>query len=213
MKILIADDHATNRKLLTAILSAQNYEVQEVSNGGEALTALKNVREPLVALLDWQMPVLAGVDVCRQARKEANADLLFLVIVTVRDSATDIVEGLHAGANDYVTKPFDKAELLARVAIGSQVVQLREALLTRVKELEEAMAHIKQLKGLLPICSYCKKIRDDQDYWQEIERYISIHSDTKFSHGICPPCFEKFSEGLGFSKEDARQILNRMAAY
>jgi YesN/AraC family two-component response regulator len=136
------------------------------------------------------MPLLSGVDVCREARKAVSGKLHFLVMVTVRDGAQDIVDGLDAGANDYITKPFDNAELLARVRVGSQMVELQQSLATRVRELETAMAHIKQLKGLLPICGYCKKIRADENYWQEVEGYIIGHADVQFSHGVCPDCFE-----------------------
>ena len=200
MTILVADDHELNRKLLNSVLSAEGYDVHEARDGGEALEYLKNATEPLVALLDWQMPVLAGIDVCREARKGSNANLLFLVIVTVRDSTHDIVTGLQAGANDYIKKPFDNAELLARVRIGVQMIELQESLARRVRELEDALAHIKQLRGLLPICSYCKKIRDDQNYWQQVERYISDRTEVTFSHGICPECMRSVLEELETSK-------------
>ena len=215
MTILVADDHELNRKLLGALLSAKGYNVQLAKDGGEALAALKYASEPMVALLDWQMPVLSGIDVCRDARTGANANLLFLVIVTVRDSAEDIVAGLRAGANDYVTKPFDSAELLARVAIGSQMVELRQSLILRVRELEDAMAQIRQLKGLLPICSYCKKIRNDQNYWQEVVEYISAHAEVKFSHGCCPACAEKHIrphlESIGCPEEEIKKTMSEFS--
>ncbi len=191
MTILIADDRETNRKLLRAILRAEGYAVQEASDGGEALAALQAVSGPCVALIDWEMPVLPGIDVCRAARKQPNANLLFLIIVTVRDSSQDVVAGLEAGANDYMTKPFDNTELLARVRIGTRMVELQESLARRVDELEAAAAQIKQLKGILPICGYCKKIRDDTDYWQMVEEYIETHTEALFSHGVCPECFDR----------------------
>jgi len=207
MTVLVADDHEINRRLLDAILSTGGYKVQRASDGAEALAVLKNAKEPLVALLDWEMPEIAGIDVCREARKEANADLLFLIIVTVRDHPHDIVSGLEAGANDYITKPFENAELLARVKIGKQAVEMRQVLARRVAELEGAMAQIKQLKGLLPICSYCKKIRNDADYWQEVESYIAAHTDTKFNHGICPACLEKHFGEYEVTQEKRKQII------
>ena len=190
MTILVADDHETNRKLLRAILSAESYNVQETKDGGEALAALQSMNGPCVALIDWQMPVHDGIEVCREARNRANANLLYLIIVTSRDSAQDIVTGLEAGANDYMTKPFNNAELLARVRIGCQMVELQESLARRVRELEAAMGQIKQLKGILPICGYCRKVRDDKDYWLEVERYIEKQTEVEFSHGVCPDCFE-----------------------
>jgi len=190
MTILVADDHETNRKLLCEILAAEGYAVRSVADGGAALAALQARGGPCVGLIDWQMPVHSGIEVCREARRGANPHALFLILVTVRDSPQDIVTGLQSGANDYIKKPFDQAELLARVRLGVQMIELQQALTLRVQELEAAVAEIKQLKGLLPICGYCKKIRDDHDYWQDVELFVAQHADVKFSHGICPDCFE-----------------------
>ncbi len=97
---------------------------------------------------------------------------------------------MQSGANDYVIKPFDRAELQARVRVGQNVVELQRSLAQRVRELEEALSQVQQLQGLLPICSYCKKIRDDRNYWQQVETYVSRHTQMRFSHGICPDCWE-----------------------
>src|SRR5207237_6416573 len=101
-----------------------------------------------------------------------------------------IVTGLTAGADDYIVKPFQRDELHARVRVGERLLELQATLADRVKELEAALARVKLLHGLLPICSYCKKVRDDQNYWQQVESYISAHSGVQFSHGICPGCYE-----------------------
>ncbi|HEY0257982.1 MAG TPA: response regulator, partial [Candidatus Methylacidiphilales bacterium] len=186
----IADDHDVNRKLLNAILSKAGYEVIEASNGVAALAVLQNATAPLVGLIDWEMPEMEGVEVCLQARTRKPAPPLFLILVTVRDTKQDVVAGLEAGANDYVTKPFDQTELLARVKIGTQMVELQQALTQHVHELEVALANVKQLSGLLPICSYCKKIRDDQNYWERVDAYVTKHSEAQFSHSICPQCYE-----------------------
>jgi sigma-B regulation protein RsbU (phosphoserine phosphatase) len=190
MTVLIADDLDVNRKLLRTLLSPEGYDVVEASNGTEALAILQNAREPLVGLIDWEMPQIEGIEVCRQARA-LNPIPLFLILVTVRNSKQDVVSGLQAGANDYITKPFDKTELLARVKIGSQMVELQQALTQHVEELKEALISVKQLSGLLPICSYCKKIRDDQNYWTQVEAYVGKHSEARFSHSICPTCYEE----------------------
>src|SRR5277367_3029283 len=190
MTVLVADDLDVNRKLLRALLSTEGYEVCEAANGTDAYTTLRNATGPMVGLIDWEMPQMEGIEVCRKTRALRGSPPLYLILLTVRDSKQDIVAGLQCGANDYITKPFDKTELLARVRIGTQMVQLQQALTERVAELKEALVSVKQLGGLLPICSYCKKIRDDQNYWQQVEAYVGKHSDAKFSHSICPQCYE-----------------------
>jgi phosphoserine phosphatase RsbU/P len=190
MTVLVADDLDVNRKLLRSLLTVDGYEVIEASNGFDALRILQAATGPMVGLIDWEMPQMEGIEVCRQTRTIPSAPPLYLILLTVRDSKQDIVAGLQGGANDYITKPFDKTELLARVSIGRQMVQLQQALTERVAELKEALINVKQLGGLLPICSYCKKIRDDQNYWQQVEAYVGKHSEAKFSHSICPQCYE-----------------------
>ena len=189
MTVLVADDHDVNRKLLRSILQGEGYDVLEAANGIDALNLLESATSPMVGLVDWEMPQMEGIEVCRKARA-LRGHPLYLILLTVRDSKQDIVAGLQCGANDYITKPFDKTELLARVRIGTQMVQLQQALTERVAELKDALLSVKQLGGLLPICSYCKKIRDDQNYWQQVEAYVGKHSEAKFSHSICPQCYE-----------------------
>ena len=191
MLVLVADDLDVNRKLLRTLLTAEGYNVVEASNGVDAFNMIQGATVPVVGLIDWEMPEMDGIAVCNQARKLEFAPPIYLILLTVRDSKQDTVTGLQAGANDYITKPFDKTELLARVSIGKQMVQLQQNLNERVAELREALASVKQLGGLLPICSYCKKIRDDHNYWQQVESYVGEHSDARFSHSICPQCYEE----------------------
>jgi len=191
MIVLIADDLDVNRRLLRTLLAADGYDVLEAANGSEAFQILQGATGPIVGLIDWEMPEMEGIEVCRQTRALTETPPIYLILLTVRDSKQDIVAGLQGGANDYITKPFDKTELLARVRIGKQMVELQQALTERVAELKEALINVKQLGGLLPICSYCKKIRDDQNYWQQVEAYVGKHSEAKFSHSICPQCYEE----------------------
>ncbi len=191
MLVLVADDLDVNRKLLRTLLTVEGYNVVEANNGVDAFNLLQGATVPVVGLIDWEMPEMEGIEVCQQTRKLEFAPPIYLILLTVRDSKQDIVAGLSGGANDYITKPFDKTELLARVSIGKQMVQLQQNLNERVAELREALASVKQLGGLLPICSYCKKIRDDHNYWQQVESYVGEHSHAKFSHSICPECYEE----------------------
>ena len=107
-----------------------------------------------------------------------------------------MVEGLRAGADDYVTKPFHGSELRARVAVGARIVAVQTALADRVEELQRALAHVKQLQGLLPICAYCKKVRDDENYWDQVENYVAKRTGARFSHGICPDCYGTLAAAL-----------------
>jgi DNA-binding response OmpR family regulator len=196
MKILIAEDDPVSRRLLQAALVKWGYEVIVTTNGKEAWEALQRPGAPSLLVLDWLMPETDGVEVCRQARETPALKSAYIILLTSRGSKEDIVQGLQAGADDYVTKPFDHGELRARVQVGSRVVQLQSALADRVKELEEAISNVKQLQGLLPICSYCKKIRDDGNYWHRVESYIAGHANVRFSHGICPECTGKLKADL-----------------
>ena len=194
MRILIAEDEPTSRLLLDRTLKQWDHEVVITENGREAREALAQEGAPQLAILDWDMPIEDGVEVCRWARSEPHLRQLYVIILTTKDSEDDIVQGLSSGANDYVTKPFARRELQARIDVGIRVVELQEELAQRIRDLEASIAREKTLKGLLPICSYCKKVRDDGDYWQQVEQYIESHADVSFSHGICPTCFKDVVE-------------------
>jgi CheY-like chemotaxis protein len=190
MNVLVADDDQASRHLLHSLLSAEHYTVTEVDNGTSALEVLQNAKDPFVALIDWEMPGMEGTEVCRKTRELTNIQPIHLILLTARDAKSDVVAGLRAGANDYIVKPFNRTELLARVGIGAQMVGLQRSLTQHIVELEGALKRVKQLSGLLPICSYCKKIRDDSNYWQQVESYVMHHSEAQFSHSICPACYE-----------------------
>ena len=122
------------------------------------------------------------IELCRRIRAATLRSPVYVILLTARSSRQDLVVGLEAGADDYLTKPFDPDELRARIHVGQRTLGL--------------MANIKRLTGLLPICSYCKRIRSDHDYWEQVESYITEHTDALFSHGICPSCLAKAMEEL-----------------
>lgn len=190
--VLVADDEPVSRTVVAAILRKGGYHVQLAADGEEALAALQAPNAPAVAVMDWMMPRLDGVEVCRRLRQLDTPTPTYVILLTSRDAAADVVEGLRAGADDYVTKPPHEEELLARISVGARVVALQQTLADRVRKLEEALSNVKQLQGLLPMCSYCKRIRDDQNYWQQVESYISDHSAVQFSHSYCPDCFDRY---------------------
>jgi response regulator RpfG family c-di-GMP phosphodiesterase len=115
---------------------------------------------------------------------------MYVILLTANSARKDVIAGLESGADDYITKPFEWDELRARVRIGSRIVSLQQALGERVQELQHALSNVRTLGGLLPICAYCKRIRDDRDYWKQIEQYLAEHSNARFSHGICPECLK-----------------------
>ena len=191
MRVLMAEDDLVSQRLLQTVLTKWGYTPVVVSNGGDAWEVLQQTDAPSLAILDWMMPVMDGVDVCRAARALERDCPTYLILLTAKGQKEDIVTGLRAGADDFLTKPFDREELHARVQVGMRVVKLQAELSARVRELEEAISRVKTLQGLLPICSYCKKIRDDQNYWLQVEEYVAVHSDAQFSHGVCPDCYER----------------------
>ena len=190
MRVLIADDEATTRHLIQRTLGNWGFEVLAAENGTEALRILQGSNRPEIALLDWVMPGVDGLEVCRRMRAALPDAPSYIILITARGGLANVVQGLESGADDYVTKPFDPRELRARLHAGARVVQLQKALLERNRELVEALKRVKQLQGLLPICSYCKKIRNDRNYWEQVDAYVASHSEVQFSHGVCPDCFE-----------------------
>ena len=191
MRILIAEDDLISKRLLEATLRRSGYDVLATSNGAEALAALTAPDAPRLAVIDWMMPEVDGVEVCRRLRASADTPYVYLILLTAKSRKEDAVEGLEAGADDFLAKPFDPQELRARIRVGERIVALESTLAGKVRELEAAMREVKTLQGLLPICMYCKKIRDDQDTWQRLETYIQERSGAVFSHSLCEECLEK----------------------
>jgi DNA-binding response OmpR family regulator len=189
--VLVADDDPIMRAVLVATLTRWGFRVTAVADGAAAWRYMVTATEPTLAIVDWMMPGLSGVDLCRRLRQERDDANFYIVLLTAREGRGDLIAGLDAGADDYVVKPFDPAELRARLRCGERVLSLRHQLSERVREVQTVLASEKRLQGLVPICSYCKSIRSDDSYWHAVEAYLSEHSDVRFSHGICPPCLEK----------------------
>jgi sigma-B regulation protein RsbU (phosphoserine phosphatase) len=189
MQILIADDDPISRRLAMHALAGCGSEVAVAEDGHAAWAHIQERTQSTVLILDRMMPGIDGIDLCRRARLLPSFPPLYVVMVTSASETSDITAGLDAGADDYVVKPFQAAELKARAQVGMRMVALQESMARRLADLEQALANVKQLRGLLPMCAYCKKIRVDDSYWQQLEGYLSDHSDAEFSHGICPECF------------------------
>ncbi len=191
MKVLIAEDDEVSRIVLSRMLQKWGHEVVATVDGRAAYEILEGEDAPSIAILDWMMPEMDGLEVCRKLRQLNRSEPTYVILLTARDQTDDIVAGLDSGANDYVVKPYDWRELSSRLRVGERMVALQHDLAGRIRELQYAMAKIHELQELIPICSYCKRIRDDRNYWQQVESYISTRTGAQFSHGVCPECYAK----------------------
>ena len=187
-RILIAEDHARTREALRSLLEMKAFDVTTVATGDKAREVLTSFDAPCIAIVDWEMPGASGLEVCRAVRALNSDRYIYLIVITAHDGEENIVQAMAAGADDFIPKPCGVSELLARVRNGERTIALQRNLASRITELQESAERMRQLKRLLPICMYCKKVRDDSDYWQEIEVYIREQTGTDFSHGICPSC-------------------------
>jgi CheY-like chemotaxis protein len=194
MYVLVADDDPVSRTLVSRHVRNWGYEPLVAQDGAEAWELILTSDRAMLAILDWSMPHLDGVEVCRRVRSLPTGRLVHAILLTGRASRDDVLAGLQAGADDYLTKPFDPQQLYARLQVGARILALQQSLADRVRDLERALTSVKQLQGLLPMCSYCKCIRDDRNYWMQLEHYLAAHSEAQVSHGICPRCFASIVE-------------------
>lgn len=191
MRILIAEDDFTSRTMLASVLKKNGHEAVEAVNGAEAWEALQKGDAPRLAILDWMMPVMDGLEVVRKVRELKSDRPPYLLMLTTKDEKSDIITALEAGADDYLTKPFHPGELWARLEVGRRLTDIQDQLSTQILDLRQALEQVRTLQGIIPICMHCKKIRDDAGYWEQVEAYVSRHADVRFSHGICPECVKR----------------------
>lgn len=185
--ILVVDDTHVSRKLLSDFLTAKGYRVHP-ADGGESALALAEACPPDLILLDLMMPGMSGFEVLHRLKVRERTRDIPVIFLSATNETAQRIEGLQLGAVDFISKPFQAEELLARVRTQVELRRLHVQLETQARELSAALARVKLLSGFLPICASCKKIRDDQGYWSQIEVYIRDHSEAEFSHGICPEC-------------------------
>jgi CheY-like chemotaxis protein len=175
MKILIAEDDRVARLLLKSTLESFGHQVVETDNGATAWERY-SAEHPRLLIVDWMMPQLDGLELCRAIRAEQRPMYTYIIMLTVLGGKGCYLRAMDAGADDFIRKPLDKDELAARVRVAERILGL--------------YSEVKQLESLLPICSYCRKIRDPNDSWHDIEVYISKRTETSFTHGICPECYQ-----------------------
>ena len=176
MRVLVADDDPVSRRILTAVLVGLGHEAVPASDGADAWAHFQ--REALdIVITDWMMPEVDGLELTRRIRAMPKARYTYVLLLTALRGRARYLDGMEAGADDFVSKPVDREELYARLRVAERVLGLQR--------------EVRQLQGLLPICSYCKRIRDEADAWSQVEEYVSHRTAAQFSHGICPTCYDQ----------------------
>jgi DNA-binding response OmpR family regulator len=177
MKILIAEDDPVSVKILQFTLQHWGHEVICTASGEEAWEHFD--RDPVrVIVSDWMMPGLDGLALCQKVRDRAKTDYTYFILLTAINTGRDnLRKAMDTGIDDFLTKPLDREGIFKRLRVAERILQFT--------------TEIKALKELIPICMYCKRVRDDSDYWQQVETYIHDQTGSNFSHGICPECFNK----------------------
>ena len=177
MKILTVEDDLVARKILVQALHRLGYETAEAADGEEALRIIE--QEPVRAIVsDWLMPGIDGLELCRRIRTRVNSEYAYFILLTSREAdPANQREAIEAGVDDFLTKPLDLQELWMRLRVAERILKFT--------------TQVRQLEAFLPICSYCKKVRDDHNYWQQIEAYINERTGSEFSHSICPDCYQR----------------------
>ena len=177
MKILIAEDDPISVKILKVTLEHYGHEVLVAASGTEAW-AMFDADPVRVVVSDWLMPEMDGLELCQKIRGRLKTDYTYYILLTaINTSRENLRQAMDSGVDDFLKKPLDREAIMMRLRVAERIL--------------EFTTQIRQLKELLPICMYCKRIRDDQDYWQQVESYIHTHTGSNFSHGICPDCFTK----------------------
>lgn len=176
MKVLIAEDDMIASRVLEAALIKLGHEPL-VAFDGQAAWEILQTESVRTVVSDWQMPRLDGLDLCRRIRKREGDYVYFILLTQMIASEKNLHEATNAGVDDFLAKPIDANQLWMRLRVAERILGFT--------------TEVRQLESFLPICGYCKKVRDDHNYWQQIEEYINTRTGTNFSHGVCPDCIEK----------------------
>jgi len=179
LKVLVAEDDLTTRSVLATQIKKLGYLVTSAEDGEEAWGRFTR-EHPDILVTDWRMPRADGLELCRRVRAADREGYVYVIILTAIDQRTGYLEGMNAGADDFVSKPCDLAELEVRLAVGRRILALQQ--------------EVRKLEQLLPICPTCRNIRNDAGRWQPVESYIAKVTDAQFSHGVCPDCYKKILE-------------------
>jgi len=177
MKILIAEDDLISRKLLTTTLRQFGHEVEAFTDGASAWEAY-DAAPFRVVVSDWLMPELDGLDLCRRVRRRKSTEYTYFILLTANAQGKEsYMEAMGAGIDDFMAKPLDRDQIWMRLQVAERILRYT--------------SKISELESMMPICSYCKRVRDDNNYWQQVETYISSRTGASFSHSVCPACYNK----------------------
>jgi DNA-binding response OmpR family regulator len=176
MRVLAVEDDPVSRRILVAVLEQLGHSVIQAVDGAVAWEQFQ--LEPVEAVItDWMMPRMDGLELTRRIRAETRERYTYVLMLTALTGRDRYLDGMKAGADDFLAKPLDREELHARLRVAARILGLQST--------------VQRLEGLLPICSYCKKIRDEEQRWRQVEEYVSKKTEATFSHGICPDCYER----------------------
>jgi CheY-like chemotaxis protein len=175
MKVLVAEDDPVSRKVLQFALEKMGHEAVLTSDGEDAWDTF-NAAPVRIVVSDWMMPRMDGLKLCENIRTRPNTEYTYMILLTARTGKENYYEAMQCGVDDFLTKPLDQNDLLIRLRVAERILNFT--------------SQIRQLKKLLPICMYCKQIRDDGDYWHQIESYIHTQTGSDFSHSVCPKCYD-----------------------
>jgi phosphoserine phosphatase RsbU/P len=182
MRILIAEDDPVSLRILQVALESDGHEVVTSRSGAEAWEQLA-VAPVRVIVSDWMMPEMDGLELCRRVRGRPKADYTYFILLTANHTSRENLRAaMDAGIDDFLTKPLDREAIYMRLRVAARILDFT--------------TQIRALKELIPICMYCKRVRDDTDYWQQVDTYIHTCTGTNFSHGICPACLDQHLAGL-----------------
>jgi len=190
--VLVAADDPIIRQALESYLGSWDCETVIVFDDKELLHRLELENHPSLLIIDGAMEGMDAGAVCRHIRLSSHMVRPYIILISHGGAGERIIFDPDSGPDDLLDSPFTKREFHARVSAGIRIIDLETELSSLVLDLRRATKRIQKLNGLLPICSHCKKIRDDRGYWNEVEKYISDHSDAEFSHAICPGCLHQY---------------------
>ena len=196
-EIVIVEDEPITRKRMVSIVEGQGHPVRAYANGREAWEAFDQSPARLI-ISDWLMPEMDGPELCRKVRERADTDYTFFIMVTgERTEEADYEDAIAAGTDDFLIKPITSAGIWRRLRVAKRLLGFTK--------------QIRQLEQLIPICTYCKQVRDDPHYWHSIEDYIHTRTGSRFTHGICPSCFESVQRDMEPQLEELAAIAAHLA--